>query len=89
MFSFIFGPQLRAGQYQPDGSGNPVWATDLDENGDPVDVEPPEGADWGNDDPDTLPNWLEDYYGTDRYNPDTMETASPIAMRLQRPGQIP
>ena len=71
MFSFIFGPQLRAGQYQPDGSGNPVWATDLDENGDPVDVEPPEGADWGNDDPDTLPNWLEDYYGTDRYNPDT------------------
>ena len=71
MFSFIFGPQLRAGQYQPDGSGDPVWVTDVDENGDPVDVEPTEGADWGHNDPDMLPNWLEDYYGTDRYNPDS------------------
>lgn len=71
MFGMVFGPQLSAGQYEPDGDGNPIWMTDSNENGDPVDFEPTEGADWGNEDPDTLPNWLEDYLGTDRYNPDT------------------
>lgn len=49
--------------YQPDNNGTPVW-TGLAED-------EPEGPDWGDDDYDGLPNWLEEYYGTDRYTPDS------------------
>lgn len=49
--------------YQPDANGDPVWVSE--------DEEPGDGPDWGDDDVDGLPNWLEDYYGTDRYNPDS------------------
>ncbi|HSJ01459.1 MAG TPA: hypothetical protein VK956_03360, partial [Verrucomicrobium sp.] len=67
------GAQLLAGlivmlaplqaQYQPDGSGNPVWNS--------PDPEPPEGPDTGDADSDSLPNWHESFLGTNLYSPDT------------------
>lgn len=69
-WSMVGSLPLANARYVPDTNWNPVWEDELDGGGTPV-QEPPEGADLGNDDVDSLPNWLEDYYGTDRYDPDS------------------
>ena len=62
-------PWVGRAAYVPDPAASPAW--DLvpiwDQNG----IEPPSGANLGNNDYDQLPNWMEDYLGTDRFNPDT------------------
>src|SRR5262245_17137896 len=66
---FVWMAAPLGAEYRPDSYGNPVWFNSL---GIPdLDDAPPEGPDLSDSDSDTLPNWFEDYLGTDKYNPDS------------------
>lgn len=52
----------------PDAAGQPAWVA---RSGEPATVSSRAHPDERNFDYDTLPNWLEDFLGTNRYNPDT------------------
>lgn len=62
LMAFATPTELSA-SYLPDENFEPVW------NGDGE--EPAEGPDWNDDDGDSVPNWLEQCYGTDMWTADT------------------
>ena len=70
MLQWLAVPTLQGARYLPDPSAlPPVWeaAPVWDGDGDA----PPGGPPTGHSDYDQLPDWYEDYIGTDKSNPDT------------------
>jgi len=62
MLSLLTPPEARA-EYAPDENNNPIWAG--------ADAEPAEGPDWSDDEGDSVPNWLENYFETATWLADT------------------
>ncbi len=70
MLHWLAAPAIQAATYVPDPVAQPpVWESAPVWDGDGT--EPESGPSMGHSDFDMLPNWYEDYIGTDRYNPDT------------------
>ncbi len=72
MLHWMTAPVLLGARYEPDAaSAEPpaVWQNQPVWDGDGQ--EPESGPNLGHSDFDQLPNWYEDFIGTDRYNPDT------------------
>lgn len=62
MLGWLTLAQAYAG-YVPDENHNPVWAG--------ADAEPAGGPDWNDDEGDSVPNWMEDYFATATWIADT------------------
>jgi len=62
MLSLLTPPETRA-EYAPDENNNPIWTG--------ADAEPAEGPDWSDDEGDSVPNWLENYFETATWLADT------------------